>query len=583
MDRILATDVINNESKKVLLKGWIQNKRDHNHFAFIDLRDSSGIVQLYINFDNSLLADTFKSDCSIESVISVEGTVVRRAEELINKKLDTGEFEVKVDTLTVLSKSDTIPFAVDTDGHEINEAIRLKYRYLDLRRKRMQDMLKFRNDFIFFTRSWYQNHGFIEVETPLLTVTSPEGSRDFLVPSRLHKGKFYVLPQAPQQFKQLLMVAGVGKYFQIAPCFRDEDPRSDRHAGAFYQIDTEIAFTNQEDFFQEMEPFFIEITEKLTNKKVKFKPFPRIPYDDAIDKYGSDKPDLRFGIEITDCKYLKENISLNAFDGMEAMKCLIVPNADRFDRKTISDLGASAINSGGKGLAYILRDENGEFKSPLKNYLNDNIYQYLMNELHLERNCIMFIVADSYKLTTKILGEIRLKIGDILNLRNKDEIAYAWIVDFPMYEWSDDLKKYDFMHNPFSMPQGGMEALQQRNPLDIYAYQYDIVANGLELSSGAIRNHESETLIKAFEIAGYKKEEVEEKFKGLLTAFRYGVPPHGGFAPGVDRTIMLLRDEPDIREIYAFPLSSDAKDLMMGAPSEVSKSQLDDVGLKINV
>lgn len=580
MKRIYTEETPSHVGKEVVVSGWAQTIRDHGKLLFIDLRDWKGIVQIVVDSKNPQFEEISRN-VGRESVISVEGTVVKRDTSLVNEQIPTGEIEIDAQKVTLLSEAKPLPFDVDTNGHEIDEAVRLKYRYLDLRRPRMQEMLRFRNDLIFFVRNWYKKHGFVEVETPLLTVTSPEGARDFIVPSRLHKGKFFVLPQAPQQFKQLLMIGGIEKYFQIAPCFRDEDPRADRHAGAFYQIDTEMAFITQEDLFTQMEPLFKEMVETLTDKKLQQYPFPRIPYRQAMEEYGSDKPDLRFGLPLKRLDFLKGQTEFSVLNNAQCVKGIVVGNAGQFSRKQINEVGEFAVKSGAKGLAWLRRKDDGSLDGPIAKFFTSSLVEQLEKEAGFVKNSILFIAADAEDMVNKILNAVRLHLGDILNLRDNKIVAFAWITDFPMYEWSEKEKRYDFMHNPFSMPQGGLEALQTKDPLEILAYQYDIVANGLELSSGAIRNHEPETMIKAFEIAGYKREEVTQKFHHMIDAFSYGAPPHGGFAPGVDRIIMLLRDEPNIREIYAFPLSSDARDLMMGAPSEISEAQLKEVGLRI--
>ncbi len=577
MKRIYTIETVKKVGEEVMLEGWVQRIRDHGKLLFVDLRDWKGIVQVVMDSENPEFREISKS-LGNEYVIKVEGKVVKRQTGLENPKILSGEIEIEAKNIQILSESKTLPFSVDTNGHEIEEQIRLKYRFLDIRRPRMQEMLAFRNELIYFVRTWYKKHGFVEIETPLLTVTSPEGARDFIVPSRVHRGKFYVLPQAPQQFKQLLMVGGIEKYFQIAPCFRDEDPRADRHAGAFYQIDTEMSFITQEDLFNEMEPLFKEMIEQLTDKKIMQYPFPRIPYKVALEEYGSDKPDLRFGLKLQNLDFLKDMTSFTVFEKADRIKGIVLQNAT-LSRKQIDELGAMAIQAGGKGLAWMRRKEDGQLDGPIAKFIPDVVILKLEEEHDMKPGSLLLISADTHEVVNKVLNIIRLYLGDMLSIRDKNIVAFAWITDFPMYEWNEKDNKLDFMHNPFSMPQGGYEALMSKDSLDILAYQYDIVANGLELSSGAIRNHEPETMIKAFEIAGYTREEVISKFHHMIDAFSYGAPPHGGFAPGVDRLVMLLRDEPNIREIYAFPLSSDAKDIMMNAPSEISQKQLEDVGL----
>lgn len=580
MKRTYSIEVVKKENEQVLLKGFIQKIRDHGKLLFIDLRDWKGIVQVVMDIENPEFSEISKN-IGNEYVIEVEGTVLKRAPEMINNNIDTGEFEVEAKDIKILSQTQPMPFSVESDGHEIDEAVRLKYRYLDIRRPRMQEMLKFRNELIFFVRNWYRSNGFVEIETPLLTVTSPEGARDFIVPSRIHKGKFYVLPQAPQQFKQLLMVGGIEKYFQIAPCFRDEDPRADRHAGAFYQIDVEMAFIDQEEFFATMEPLFKEMVESLTNKKIQEYPFPRIPYKVAMEEYGSDKPDIRFGLKLARFDFLKDS-EFRVFNQASCIKGIVIPDAKEFSRKDIDELGEFAIKSGAKGLAWMRMKEDKTVDGPVGKFINQSVLEKLIKDYGVKDNSLVVWVADEEAIVNRVLNLLRLKLGDRLNLKDKKTIAFAWITEFPMYEWSERENRMDFMHNPFSMPVGGIEALNTKDPLEIIANQYDIVANGLELASGAVRDHQPETLIKAFEIAGYKRDEVVSKFHHMIEAFSYGTPPHAGFAPGIDRIIMLLRDETNIREIYAFPLSADAKDLMMGAPSEISDKQLKEVGLMLD-
>ena len=580
MKRISLAQTPAHLDETILVKGWIQKIRNHGKLIFIDLRDWTGILQLVLNSENESFQMLAKELCN-EYVISVKGKIKLRKEALINEKIPTGKIELECETVEILNTSKPIPFPIDSDGREIDEQIRLKYRYLDLRRKRMHDMLHFRNEVIYFVRTWYRNNGFVEIETPLLTATSPEGSRDFIVPSRIHKGKFFVLPQAPQQFKQLLMVGGIEKYFQIAPCFRDEDPRADRHAGAFYQIDTEMAFITQEELFEQMEPLFKEMIETLTDKQLLQYPFPRLSYNDALEYYGSDKPDLRFDLQLKRLDILKKITDFSIFQQAGCIKGIQVIPAVTFSRKQIDGFIDFAMQAGAKGLSWLRMKEDGTCDGSIAKFINPQTLKILIKDYGFIKNMIIFIVADEEEPVNLVLNLLRLHLGDVLGLRDKNVIAFAWITDFPMYEYNTQEKKITFMHNPFSMPQGGLEALRTKNPLDILAYQYDIVANGLELSSGAIRNHEPETMIKAFEIAGYEEKEVRTKFGHMLDAFSYGAPPHGGFAPGIDRLIMLLRDEPNIREIYAFPLSSDARDIMMQAPSEVSELQLKEAGIEL--
>lgn len=581
MKRINTSKTIDYVGKQVHLAGWVQKIRNHGKLLFIDLRDWTGIVQLVVDISNSKFQQ-IESSIGNEYVIEVKGEVVERDSNLINKKITTGNIEVRCEEISILSSSKIVPFPLDTDGKDIDESIRLKYRFLDIRRKRVLDTLKYRAKFIAFIRDWFKSHDFLEVETPLLTSTSPEGARDFIIPSRIHKGKFYVLPQAPQQFKQLLMVGGIEKYFQIAPCFRDEDPRSDRHYGAFYQLDVEMSFVTQEDVFQTVEPFFKDLVETLTTKKIMNYPFPRIPYKEVMEDYGSDKPDLRFDLKLKRMDFLKSETGFNVFNNADCIKGIVVDDNPLFTRKQIDDLAVLTMNAGSKGLAWIKRNEDNTISGPISKFIPDNVIERLEKECDFRKGSILFIVADKESIVNKSLNVLRLHLGDILNLKDKNLIAFAWIVDFPMYEWDENNNKIDFSHNPFSMPVGGLDALNTKNPLEIMAQQYDIIANNLEIASGAIRNHNPETMIKAFEIAGYTRDEVMKRFHHMIDAFSYGVPPHGGFAPGIDRLFMLLNDEPNIREGYAFPMSSDARDLMMGAPSEVSDEQLKEVGLVLD-
>ncbi|MEM4398147.1 MAG: aspartate--tRNA ligase, partial [Candidatus Woesearchaeota archaeon] len=492
---------------------------------------------------------------------------------------------VLVDKVEILNKADTPPFEID-DRIDVSEEIRLKYRFLDLRRKRLQENIIFRSHVVKFIRDWMFAHGFTEIETPILTVSSPEGARDFLVPSRLHPGKFYALPQAPQQYKQLLMVAGFDKYFQIAPCMRDEDARADRSPGEFYQLDCETSFLTQDEFFDLMEPLFIELTKKFTNKKILQKPFPRLKYKEVMLKYGTDKPDIRFGLEIQDITQIVKNTNFEVFSNVIKNKGVVrainaKKAANLFTRKDIEELTELAKSHGLKGLAYItLKD--GEIKSPITKYLGDEITSKILKEMKAEENDIIFFAAEKEKIVCKSLSQVRLELGKRLNLIDENILAWLWVVDFPMYEFNEEEGKIDFCHNPFSMPQGGLEALKTKDPLDILAYQYDIVCNGVELSSGAVRNNVPEIMYKAFEIAGYGKEVVDKKFGHMIKAFKYGAPPHCGFAPGIERLVMILRGEPNIREITAFPKNKNAEELMVGSPSEVDEKQLKELHIKLD-
>lgn len=580
LKRIYTNQTIDKIGQNVMLKGWVQKVRDHGGLLFIDLRDVKGIVQVVINPQINMSVYERAQTIGNEYVISIEGHVVERQLDLINPKLETGNIEVVASNLIILNKSKPIPFSIETDGHEIDENVRFKYRFIDLRRKRLLNSLKFRRDVTLFTRNWFNDHGFLEVETPILTVSSPEGARDYIVPSRVHKGKFYALPQAPQQFKQLLMVGGIDKYFQIAPCFRDEDPRADRHSGAFYQIDVEMSFIEQQDLFDEMEPFFNDlITRLVQTKKILNYPFPQIPYTEAINKYGSDKPDLRFKMEFVDVSEIGHHSEFKVFNQSKFIKGIKAENCANYTRNQIEELTQFTISKGAKGMAWLKIQD--EIESPIAKFFTKDQLNEIVQKFDGHKGDLIMFVADELNIVSKALGALRLEMGERLGLRDKNVLAFAWIVDFPFYEWDENNKKLDFAHNPFSWPKGGVESLNTLDPLSITAAQYDLVANGYELASGGIRNHEPETLIKAFEIVGYDRSEVEKRFGHMLRAFEYGAPPHGGFAPGIDRLIMILRDEPNIREIYAFPLNSNAEDVMMGAPSVLDDNQLKEVGITL--
>ncbi len=576
---------------KVILSGWVHRRRDHGGIIFIDLRDQYGLTQ--VKFDPAINKDTHHLAESLRSewVVQIEGEVLERPADMVNEKITTGEVEVAVVHLEVLNKSKTPPFEIDDEsGEEANETIRLKYRYLDLRREKIQKLLQRKDLMIREIREYFQEKGFQEIQTPILANSSPEGARDWLIPSRLYRGKFYALPQAPQQFKQLLMVGGVDKYFQIAPCFRDEDPRRDRHFGEFYQLDMEMAFVEQEDIFQVMEPLMIRLTEKLSDKKpVGLKEdgsFLKIPWREAMNKYGSDKPDLRFDLEIKSVTELVKDSGFGVFSGAVknggVVHALKIDGGAKFSRKEIDELTELAVTKGAKGLAYIIVKEGGELQSPIVKFLGEEISGKIIKEVDAGAGDIIFFGADEWRIVCEALGAVRDKCGEKLGLKDKKKAAWAWIVDFPMYDYSEiEEGKIDFSHNPFSMPQGGLKDLEEKDPLDILAYQYDLVLNGLEISSGAIRNHRPEIMYKAFEIAGYSKEEVDEKFGHMIEAFKFGAPPHGGNAPGIDRLFMELTDSPSIRDIYAFPKDGQGKDLMMDSPAEVSSEQLDELGIKV--
>ncbi|WP_339864326.1 aspartate--tRNA ligase [Paremcibacter congregatus] len=565
----------------VLLSGWVHRKRDHGGLLFIDLRDHYGLTQCVIDTDNPgfKVAETLRA----ESVIRVKGKVVSRSEDTVNENLPTGHIELFIEELDVLSAAAELPLPVFGE-QEYPEDVRLTYRFLDLRRERIHNNIVLRSDVISSMRRRMVDLGFREYQTPILTASSPEGARDFLVPSRLHPGKFYALPQAPQQFKQLLMIAGFDRYFQIAPCFRDEDARADRSPGEFYQLDVEMSFVTQEDVFGAIEPLMIGLFEEFSTKKITQTPFPRIPFLESMLKYGNDKPDLRNPIEICDVSEVFRGSGFGIFAGAvekgSVVRAIPAPGAGGSQARSFFDkMNDWARGEGYAGLGYI-RFKDGEALGPIAKNLDDARLAQLKEIAGLGDNDGVFFACGKAGDAAKLAGFARTKVGQDLDLINEDEFKFCWIVDFPMYEYDEVEKKLDFSHNPFSMPQGGMEALETMNPEDILGYQYDIVCNGIELSSGAIRNHKPEIMYKAFEIAGYGPEVIEERFSGMLNALKFGAPPHGGIAPGVDRIVMLLADEPNIREVILFPMNQKAEDLMMKAPSEVSMKQLRELHLR---
>lgn len=572
--------------QQVTLSGWVHSRRDHGGVIFIDLRDMYGLTQVTFNPDNSKEALAIAETLRSEFVIKVTGEVVARPDAMVNDKIDTGEIEVMVSDVEILGKSKPLPFEIDTE-QDVNEEVRLKYRFLDLRRERMKQNLLFRGRVIKAIRDWCYANGFTEFETPILTASSPEGARDYLVPSRIHPGMFYALPQAPQQYKQMLMMSGFDKYFQIAPCFRDEDPRADRSPGEFYQLDMETSFLTQEEFFQLVEPLFVELSEKFGgDKKIMKAPFPRIPYKQAMLEYGSDKPDLRFEMKIQDITDLVKGCGFKVFaDAAESgvVRCVVAEGASEFPRSTIDELTEFAQTHGAKGLAYIVLEKDGNLKSPILKFLGEDLVKKIVDQVGAKAGDIIFFGADKESIAANVLGQVRVALAKKLNIIDTSLLAWAWIVDFPMFEFDEKEQKIDFGHNPFSMPQGGMQALEEKDPLDVLAYQYDIVCNGVELSSGAVRNYDREVMHKAFGIVGYTPEQVDTEFAGMLSAFDYGAPPTCGFAPGIERTIMVLRDEPNIREITAFPKNGKAQDLLMGAPSMVKPEQLKELSLKLDI
>lgn len=566
--------------KTVRLSGWINNRRDHGGVLFIDLRDNYGLTQVVIypdkEFQNTI-AHLHK-----ETVIRFDGEVIERTPENINPKLPTGEIEVVASSFEILGESEVTPFCVFPED-PAPEDMRLQYRFLDLRRSKIHQNILLRSQIIAHLRRHMTDLGFNEFQTPILTSSSPEGARDFLVPSRIHPGKFYALPQAPQQFKQLLMVAGFDRYFQIAPCFRDEDARADRSPGEFYQLDIEMSFVTQEDVFKVVEEVLAGVFSKFSTWKADSIPFRRIPFRQAMLKYGTDKPDLRIPLEIQDVSPIFANSGFKVFASAVAqggvVRAIMVKGIAGRPRSFFDGMVEFAQSVGSQGLAYLVWGEAG-IKGPIAKFLDQAKLDELATELGAQTEDVVFFVCNDVKKANKIAGEIRVKLGEELDMIEKGVYRFCWITDFPMFELNEEHNKIDFCHNPFSMPQGGLQALLTKNPLDILAYQYDIVCNGVELSSGAIRNHQPEIMYKAFEIAGYKKEEVDAKFSGMINAFRYGAPPHGGIAPGVDRMVMLIADEPNIREIIAFPMNQKAQDLMMQAPSEVTVQQLRELHIK---
>ncbi len=567
--------------KQVKIAGWVHSVRDHGGVIFIDLRDHYGLTQVVINPEKEFYQDLER--WRVETVISFSGEVVARVDETINPKLATGEIEVVAEGMEILGEADVLPFQIAKE-EQTPEAMRLKYRFLDLRRDRLHKNIVLRSQVIAEMRRKLTEMGFNEFQTPILTCSSPEGARDYLVPSRLHPGKFYALPQAPQQFKQLLMVSGFDKYSQIAPCFRDEDARADRSPGEFYQLDLEMSFVTQDDIFAVIEEVLSDIFNKFGNKQVDETPFVRLPYAEAMQRFGSDKPDLRNPLEMVDVSDIFSDCGFNAFAGVVKkggkVKAIKVPGIAGKPRKFFDDMIKFAQSVGAKGMAYIIWT-GGTEKSPIAKFLTREELDQLMAAGDISDGDTMFFLADKEAKALEIGGKVLTELAEQLELLDKNVFKFCWIVDFPMFELDEESGKIIFSHNPFSMPQGGMDALLNKDPLDILAYQYDIVCNGVELSSGAIRNHRPEIMYKAFDIAGYSKAEVDENFGGMINAFKLGAPPHGGLAPGVDRIVMLLADEPNIREVIAFPFNQQAQDLMMNAPAEVSPRQLKELCLQV--
>lgn len=575
---------LSHAGETVRLSGWVHRKRDHGQLLFVDLRDNFGLTQCVIDISSPLFQKL--ESARNESVITVTGRVIERTAETVNDKLPTGQIEIGVDELTVQSTADMLPLQVNAD-EDAGEEIRLRYRYLDLRREKMHEKILLRSQVISSIRRRMIEQNFTEFQTPILTASSPEGARDYLVPSRIHPGKFYALPQAPQMFKQLLMVAGFDRYFQIAPCFRDEDSRADRSPGEFYQLDFEMSFVTQDDVFAAIEPVLHGVFEEFANgRSVTDAPFPRIPFDEAMMKYGSDKPDLRNPIVIQDVTEAFRGSGFGIFakqvEKGAVVRAIPAPGAGGKPRSFFDKLNDWARANGAAGLGYI-NFADGEAKGPIAKNLDAERIEQIKQATGVADGDAVFFACDKAGAAAKFAGTVRTKLGDDLDLLEKNCFKFCWIVDFPMYELDEETGKIEFSHNPFSMPQGGLEALENQDPLTIKAYQYDIVCNGVELSSGAIRNHLPEVMYKAFSIAGYAQEEVEERFSGLLSALKFGAPPHGGSAPGIDRIVMLLADEPNIREVVAFPMNQKAEDLMMHAPAEVPMERLRELHLQLNL
>jgi len=579
---------INNIGKQIILSGWIHKKRDHGNLLFIDLRDHYGMTQCVIDNKNEYFSALEK--IKLETVIRIEGEVIARTPETINKELATGSIEVSIKNFYVLGSTKELPLPVFSD-QEYSEEIRLKYRYLDLRRKKLHQNIILRSNVISFIRKKMESLGFLEYQTPILTSSSPEGARDFLVPSRLNPGKFYALPQAPQQFKQLIMVSGFDRYFQIAPCFRDEDARADRSPGEFYQLDIEMSFVEQEDVFQVVEPLLHEVFTKFSKGySISKTPFKRFKYKDAMLKFGTDKPDLRNPIEISDVTEIfeREDVKLEIFKKLiqkkSVVRCVVAKNVSSKPRSFFDNLDKGSKAEGASGLGYIILENNNgnlEGKGPIAKFFSNDAINTLCKKVNAVGGDAIFFICDIKKNAEKFSAWARTEIAKNLELIKENVFEFCWVTDYPMFEYNEIDKKIDFSHNPFSMPQTPMDLIDKTDPLELLAYQYDIVCNGIELSSGAIRNHIPELMYKLFKIAGYSKEEVDNKFSGMINALSYGAPPHGGIAPGIDRIIMLLAGEKNIREVTMFPLNQNAQDLMMNAPSDVSEKQLKELNIKL--
>ncbi len=570
----------------VILSGWINKKRDHGNLLFLDLRDNFGITQCLVEKENEFFKNLEKTQ--LETVIKINGVVAKRTEDTVNKEIQTGEIEVKIKSFEILGTCKELPMPVFTD-QEYAEDIRLRYRFLDLRRKKIHENIVLRSKVISFIREEMIKLGFLEFQTPILTSSSPEGARDFLVPSRLNKGKFYALPQAPQQFKQLIMVSGFDKYFQIAPCFRDEDARADRSPGEFYQLDLEMSFVEQEDVFNVVEKLMLLIFKKFSNKKMLFEKFPKITYEDALRKYGTDKPDLRNPLEISDLTSIfeRDDVKFEIFKKLvksgSVVRAIKTDNTKDKPRSFFDGINNWAKDQGASGMAYFTFEGDNEIKAkgPVGKFFSSESLKEIMKITDAKIGDSIFLSCNKENEVLKLISSARDKIAKDLNLVNEETFAFCWIVDYPMFEVDETTKKISFSHNPFSMPQIDEKEIDLSKPLEIKAYQYDIVCNGIELSSGAIRNHKPDLMYKLFSIAGYSKEDVDKKFKGMINALSFGAPPHGGIAPGIDRIVMLLANEKNIREVTLFPMNQNAQDLMMNAPSEISDDQLKELGLQI--